>query len=338
MPVYDLWRTYRLRHKRRYLLARAWIKRRELEAVQLRTAKIRKGDILAFATVRNERQRLPYFLDHHRALGILHFLIIDNGSTDGTSDYLLRQPDVSLWKTDQSYRDARFGMDWINSLLMRYGHDHWCLTLDADEALIIPFNETRTLHDLTGWLDTRRCRVFSAMMLDLYGDGPISAVNYKEGQPVWDVLPYYDAHNYVWEMQSKYNDISIRGGVRARVFFKDQPNIAPHLHKTPLVKWHWRFAYVSSTHVVLPRELNCGFDARLNLPTGALLHSKFLPDMMEKARQDNLLREYHLNPHKYDDYYAAVANDPTLWSEDGVRYHGWQGLEEDGILTRGAWR
>ena len=36
-------------------------------------------------------------------------------------EYLLAQPDVSLWSTDASYKAARFGMDWINHLLRRHG-------------------------------------------------------------------------------------------------------------------------------------------------------------------------------------------------------------------------
>ena len=64
-----------------------------------RTAAIRPGDILAFVTVRNEAQRLPYFLEHHRRLGVDHFLIVDNDSDDGSRDWLAGQPDVSLWDT-----------------------------------------------------------------------------------------------------------------------------------------------------------------------------------------------------------------------------------------------
>ena len=51
-------------------------------------------------------------LDHHRKLGVRHFLIVDNASTDGTAQ-LLDQPDISLWTTSASYKASRFGMDWL---------------------------------------------------------------------------------------------------------------------------------------------------------------------------------------------------------------------------------
>ena len=47
-------------------------------------------------TVRNEIVRLPYFLDYYRRLGAGHFLVVDNGSDDGTHEYLADQPDVSV--------------------------------------------------------------------------------------------------------------------------------------------------------------------------------------------------------------------------------------------------
>ena len=62
--------AYQLRWKRRRLLYRALRKRRQLSPVVDRTDGIRPGDILLFLCVRNEAKRLPFFLDHHRALGL----------------------------------------------------------------------------------------------------------------------------------------------------------------------------------------------------------------------------------------------------------------------------
>lgn len=334
----ETWRRYRLRHKRRYLLIRAWrALRQDLHPEHLQVDKIGAEDILGFATIRDERLRLPRFLTHHRRMGVRHFLIVDNGSTDGSRDYLRAQPDVSLWSTTASYRRARFGMDWMNALLMRYGHAHWCLTLDADECLILPYHDTRSLADLTQWLDREGVEAFVAMMLDLYAEGPLDRVRYHEGEAFETALPLYDAFNYSWEKSAKYRDIQIHGGPRARVLFADQPELVPHLHKVPLIRWNWRYAYVSSTHVALPDRLNTGFDARLNLPTGALLHSKLLPDLSDKAGQAETRAEYHHDPAPYAPYYERLQNSPVFATSESRRYSDWRGLEQDGILTRGRW-
>ena len=66
-----------------------------------------------FATIRNEFDRLDEFLEHYRTLGVRHFLVVDNGSDDGSTELLQAQPDVSLWVTHASYRQSRFGVDWL---------------------------------------------------------------------------------------------------------------------------------------------------------------------------------------------------------------------------------
>jgi len=77
------------------LLIRAWRKARELRVIQNNTARIKRNDIVVLSTMRNEYARLPYFLDYYRQMGVAHFLIVDNDSTDDTRMFLQNQPDVS---------------------------------------------------------------------------------------------------------------------------------------------------------------------------------------------------------------------------------------------------
>lgn len=132
--------------------------------------------------MRNEALRLPWFLDYYRAMGIRHFLVVDNGSDDGGRDYLSGQEDVSVWLAHTSYKAARFGMDWLNWLLHRHGAGHWCLTVDPDEFLVYPHHDTRPLQALTDWLDASNIRSFSAMLLDMYPRGSLVAQPYRAGQ------------------------------------------------------------------------------------------------------------------------------------------------------------
>lgn len=329
--------AYKQRWKRRNLLWRARKARADLAPVLDRTRQIARGDILCFATVRNESQRLPWFLDHHRRLGVRHFLVVDNASDDGTAEYLARQPDVSLWQTAASYRDSRFGMDWINALLARHGHGHWCLTLDADELLIYPGWPDRSLPDLTGWLAAHGQDVFAAMMLDLYPKGPLSQASHQPGQDPVQALPWFDAQGYSRDHQTRWGNISIRGGVRRRVFFADRPDHAPHLHKTPLIRWHWRHAYLSSTHIALPRRLNRGFHDGPQ-PTGVLLHTKFLQNILDKSAEEKQRRQHFTHVERYDGYYDQILSDPDLWTESSVRFQDWQQLVALGLMREGDWR
>lgn len=333
-----LWAAYKLRWRRRRLLFRSWAKRGQLRAVNDRTSGLHRDAILGFSTVRNEMGRLPHFLRHQRALGVDHFLMVDNDSDDGTAAYLADQPDVSLWSTPDSYKASRFGVDWLTVLMMRYGHGRWCLTLDADELLIYAHHDRRSLRALTDWLDVSGRRSMGALMLDLYPRGPLGQGGRQPDADPIAAIPYFDAGNYVMIRQPKLHNLWVQGGPRARAFFAADPRRAPTLSKVPLVRWDRRYAYVSSTHSLLPRHLNEVYATDgTESPTGVLLHTKFLPQIVEKSVEEKQRRQHFENSSLYDGYYDALTEDRTLWCDASTRYHGWQQLEGLGLLSRGGW-
>ena len=154
---------------------------------------IRKGAVLAFITIRDEAQRLPYFLSYYRDLGVDHFFFVDNGSSDGGGELLAAEPDISLWKTDAGYRKSRYGVDWLNWLKFRYGHGHWTLTLDPDEFLVYPFCDTRPIPALCDWLDQSGIRSFGTMLLDMYPRGPFYHQKNRPGQDHIELSPWFYA-------------------------------------------------------------------------------------------------------------------------------------------------
>ncbi len=330
--------AWRMRWKRKRLLFRALRKRRQLQPVVNRTGQIGRGDILLFSTVRNEITRLPQFLDHYRRLGVGHFLFVDNGSDDGTDHFLRQQGNVSLWRTDHSYRLSRFGMDWLTWLMIRFAHGHWTVTADADELLIYPCWERHDLHVLTAYLDATGRRSMGAFMLELYPKGRLAAARYSPGQDPTEILRWFDPKGYVTKYQPKLDNILIRGGVRARVFFARDPAKAPTLSKTPLVRWSRRYAWVSSTHSLLPRRLNRVRGPQApHAPSGVLLHTKFLPTVVQRAAIEKRRREHFENSRLYDGYYDGLISDPDFWTPDSAEYTGWQQLEALGLMSRGDW-
>jgi len=330
--------AYRLRWKRRRLLFRAFRKRRQLISVADRTDRIAADDILAAATVRNEIVRLPYFLEHYRNLGVNHFLFVDNDSNDGTRAFLADQPDVSLWTTRSSYKLSRFGIDWLTWLQFRHAHGHWCLVLDADEILIYPHHDTRPLRALVDWLEQNGRSSFGALMLDMYPKGPVKSRTYRAGENPFETLCWFDGGNYMIRKKPDFQNLWIQGGVRARMFFADRPRRAPTMGKTPLVKWHRRYAYVSSAHSLLPRRLNHVYDEDGGERTsGILLHTKFLHMVVEKSAEEKRRREHFANSDLYEDYYDALAGNPDLWCEASSRFISWRQLEAMGLMSKGNW-
>ena len=329
---------YRLRVERQRARLRFMRKSRQLRRVANRTGDIGKDDILLFSVLRNERIRLPYFLDYYRKLGINHFLMVDNDSDDGSREYLSGQPDVSLWTTTHGYKQARFGVDWLNALQFRYGCDHWNLVVDVDEFLVYPFCDSRPLRALTDWLDASNVRSFGAMLLDMYPKGPINAVEYREGQDPFEIAEYFDAGNYVISHNPKYRNLWIQGGVRARVFFPNAPKNAPALNKIPLVKWNRRYVYISSTHMLLPRGLNLVYDETGGEKTsGCLLHAKFLHTLSNKTEEELKRRQHYGNSREYRAYHEQLEDSPVLWCKWSEKYINWRQLEILGLMSKGNW-
>ncbi len=326
----------RLKRKRRLL--RALRKSRELRTVQDNTGRIRPGDILLFSTFRNETIRLPYFLQYYRSLGVNHFFFVDNDSDDGCLSYLNGMPDVSVWHSKSSYKRATFGVDWMNYLLRKYADGHWSLIVDPDELFVYPFCDTRPVRALTDWLDESRIRSFSAMLLDLYPKGRIDEVPYQAGQDPLDIVQWFDSGNYTIRKNERFGNLWIQGGPRARVFFADRPKIAPALNKIPLVKWSRNYAYVSSTHMLLPRGLNQVYDDNGGeKASGILLHTKFLDTFSAKAQEELRRREHYAGSVEYKAYAELLQERPELWCKWSEKYINWRQLEILGLMSKGNW-
>jgi len=330
------WQAYRLRWKRRELIWRAVRARRDLRPVADRSAAIRPGDVLVVAVLRNEAAHLPGFLAHYRALGAGHFLIVDNDSTDGSDRLLADQPDVSLWRTGAGYRAARFGMDWAMALLRRHGRGHWCVTVDADELLVYPHHDTRPLPRLVEDLARAGMDGMGAIMLDLVPTGPVGTADAPPGAPLTERLPWFDPGPWRASRMMPRRNLWVQGGVRDRVFFADRPRRAPTMNKLPLIRWTGREAYVNSTHSILPPRLNMLYDGpgdpRLS---GALLHGKFLPDIVAKSTEELDRRQHFADPSAYADYHRAVAAGPVLRGPSSLRYEGWRQLVGLGLMGTG---
>lgn len=316
------------------------------------------SEIRLFSKCRNERLRLPAFLQHYRAMGVQRFFIVDNASTDGSTSYLSEQPDVHVFRTDGSFREARGGTDWLNALLAAFGGSHWCVTVDVDELLVYPGSETAGLATLTAYLDKHGYQALECLLLDLYPSGSLGACRYTEGQSLPEAAPFFDSGPYKRFPHDQCPGVLIYGGVRERVFFPEsrngdfrrrlhvalyhrllpsiplaldldvvrsrRPVFPPCLTKVPLVRWDERSSYLNVNHFVSPKKVAP--------ESGVLLHFKFLQDFHERARAEAQRGEYYDGAIEFRRYAEKLRLNPdvTLRGSCSLRF------EDSGQLVRMA--
>ena len=136
----------------------------------VKRAKTPRG-ILSFSLVYNEEWFLPHFLQHHRALGVDHFVFYDDHSTDRTRDILLEQDDCTVIAAMNEERAPhRLGALQINIgniVLEKFGTDVWALTLDLDEFLILPSGFS-SIAEVGRYLEDHGQKCAMAAMVDFH--------------------------------------------------------------------------------------------------------------------------------------------------------------------------
>lgn len=314
----------------------AFLHARDLTKRQNNLKKIKPKDILLVAVMKNEAHRLPFFLEYYRKLGVDHFILVDNGSTDNFKEIVAGQNDISTFYTTASYKDSNFGMYWANYLLLKYGCGHWCMTCDPDEFLVYPYIETRDLRDLTDYLDSIKQLAFFTTMIDMYSDKAVEDSFYQEGDDPLLTCPYFDATGYTKSFGHDYKNAFVQGGVRRRVFYAENPVKAPALNKIPLVKWRFTYSYISSMHMAIPRKLNKTFAP--SKTSGALLHFKFISQLMNKVQEEQIAQQHWDNSSEYTKYGNAIKNKTILYDASiSTRFEDWQTLASCGLLNVGEW-
>jgi glycosyltransferase involved in cell wall biosynthesis len=173
----------------------------------------------AFGVMRNERLRVEAWIDHYRAMGIRRLFVVDNGSDDGTYEYLLAQPDVVTERTQQSFRDSNYGIDWLNEFRQIAGPEKWILFADADELMIYEGWPEVPVTEFTERVEGSGSNAVFGFMLDMYPDGPLDSCASAWSGNLFAAAPCFDS-DYVFEFSwtpAAINYISVIGGPRVRL-------------------------------------------------------------------------------------------------------------------------
>jgi hypothetical protein len=311
--------------------------RRSLKAGQVGYAGLRdslkQARHVLICVIRDEGHRMEFFLQYYRDLGVEHFICIDNGSSDSTAELLSGMQDVSLLSATGSYKAARFGNDWINAVMNRHCQEKWVLYVDADEFLVYPHCDTRSISQLTAYMESVGARSLRSVMIDMYSRNPVSENICEPGRNPLEVCSLFDRSGYESHFDRNSRTIWIKGGVRGRVYFRGRIWDGPALNKIPLIYVSGERLYLKSSHQVWPLALNLGEMRGAVGITSALLHFKFLSSFLNKVA-DPANRSEHTAEYTM---YSSPEDARNFVYTGTSAYHHWKDLSGSGLIQGEGW-
>lgn len=121
------------------------------DVIRIAGGTLAPGRVSLFSLFRDEMFFAPAFFDHYRSIGIEQFVILDDGSTDGTRAFLAAQPDCVLLASDLTYGQQityldprgeaakqRAGIYFKMAIPRAFLDGAYVTYVDADEFLILP--------------------------------------------------------------------------------------------------------------------------------------------------------------------------------------------------------
>lgn len=255
---------------------------------------------ILICVVKDDLERIQLFYNHYRNIGIKHFVIIDNNSTDGTQEWVLKQPDTDVFLVEQEFSSQKkYG--WINRILSIYGFNRWYLYADSDELFVYSDIENHNIIDLIHYAELFDYKRVSALLLDMYSDkGLFEADNEME---ILNDYVFFDSDTYTFS-ENYITRKDIRGGPRMRTLKYEKNMKGPILIKHPLFYFEKDDVF-HSAHRLFPLFKNTLF-------ASALKHYKFLHSDYNRYKKIAENGTFANNSEEYKQYIKSFDHNNNL--------------------------
>ena len=233
---------------------------RNIKGLELRKhfkERIQDDSIVLICVLRDERLLLPHFIDHYKKLNVTHFIFVDNGSEDGSEDYLVTRDDINcqVYYTTNSYAENEYGLTWVNDILNTQCRNKWCVVVDVDE-LLMP-RDDNCLQDVKRAMTDQNKNVLPTCLVDFYPK-TTDQKDYTAGD---DFLTHSDHYDRFTEVdisirRGEAGEVIVKGGMRHRIFGENRQPVC--LTKKSFFKYDFYKTHNLSVgmHWILPVDFN----------------------------------------------------------------------------------
>ena len=279
--------------------------------------KLDDKDVVVICIVKNDLLRMKIFMDHYRNMSVKKFVIIDNMSDDGTYEFLKEQPDVNLYVCKTPYSTVKREA-WVNRIIAYYGINRWYLCVDSDELFVYPNMENINIKEFISQQKTKRIR---SIMLDMYSNEGIWKKNHIDKDDIRRKYCYFDSDSYKERANIKFE--LIVGGPRTRVFSKNKNEFTGIMVKHPLFYFQ-KGDIQAHSHYQFPYKYNFNIECKT-----ALLHYKFLPNDLNKYKQEYESGNYANGSKEYKIYISSYNENPN----ETFMYEGSKEFKDSSTLS-----
>lgn len=298
-----------------------------INVVRCREYKNRELPIVVLC-VKDDLKRLQMLVNHYRKLGIERFAFLDNGSTDGTFEWMKDQDDIDVFKTLDKY-NCLVKEGWLNRIISYYGFDRWYILTDSDELFTYIGMEKHPINDLISYAEREKIKRFKGINLDMYADAALFSIDSSD-LDIEKTYCWMDSDSYVETPRKIGNSIitAVTGGPRQRTM-----DVPCSVMKYPLVFFepgtvsanaHYQFPYA------LIEKSPC---------IVGILHYKFLDsdkkEFERRAKFDTGMSAGNAKTGIYYQQYVKVANensDMTFMYDGSIKFENSESLKKVPLL------
>ncbi len=278
---------------------------------------------ILIVVVKDDLLRMQLIFKHYRSIGISQFVVLDNGSTDGTVDFCTSQEGTRVYHVATPY-DGNRKEGWVERVIRSIGVDRWYIVVDSDEMLDYPGREQHPVQALIVRQSAMGNKRLYGYMLDMYSDKPLYSVTCTP-----DTIPqefcWFDDDTYSLE-EALYGMKLPMGGPRQRMtgnrmwagkcpvfLFDDDMNILSAHFMQPIVQISKTNLCCVLRHYKYLSQDKAVYQFRESQSSGFAYTTVEYKAINEMASQNQKANMYCENSKKYKDSYSLTSL-PLMYS------------------------